>query len=269
MPIKTVIKKTLKGLFSGIYGKKQFQRFFEVLNEISLTGMNIGGGTNPKDSGERKVMEYVKSKIKQRPMIFDVGANIGEYSALLRSVFGEQATIHASEPSQKTFNHLVMNKSIIPHKIGFGGKNTKTILYTNADKSGLASLYNRNLEHFRIDMNREEAVDIKKIDTFCAENNIKKIHFLKLDIEGSELEAFKGASEMLKSSSIDFIQFEFGGCNVDSRTFFKDFYYLLRDDYNIYRIVQNGLHPILEYKDTYEVFTTTNYLAEKKYSDTT
>jgi len=69
---------------------------------------------------------------------------------------------------------------------------------------------------------------------------------------------------MLHSGSIDFIQFEFGGCNIDSRTYFQDFYYLLKDNYKIYRIVKDGIYPINQYREMYEAFITTNYLAEKK-----
>ncbi len=69
---------------------------------------------------------------------------------------------------------------------------------------------------------------------------------------------------MLGSGAVDFIQFEFGGCNIDSRTYFQDFYYLLNDRYKISRILKDGLYPISRYKEMYEAFTTTNYLAEKK-----
>lgn len=58
---------------------------------------------------------------------------------------------------------------------------------------------------------------------------------------------------MLNSGSVDFIQFEFGGCNIDSRTYNK-----------IYRIVKNGLHKISMYKDIYVGFIITIFLAEKR-----
>ena len=85
-----------------------------------------------------------------------------------------------------------------------------------------------------------------------------------MDIEGHELSALKGAKEMLEGKKIRFIQFEFGGTNVDSRTYFQDFWYLLSKNYTIYRIVKDGLHLIPKYKETQEIFTTINYLAELK-----
>jgi hypothetical protein len=102
------------------------------------------------------------------------------------------------------------------------------------------------------------------IDNYCLNNDIEKIYFLKLDVEGHELKVLQGASKMIFDKKIDFIQFEFGGCNIDSKTYFRDFYYLLKDDFNIYRIVENGLFAIKAYKEEYEIFRTINYLAERK-----
>ena len=69
---------------------------------------------------------------------------------------------------------------------------------------------------------------------------------------------------MINDKRIDAIQFEFGGCNIDSRTFFQDFFYLLKDHYKIYRVLKDGLLEMPIYKETYEIFITINYLAIKK-----
>jgi len=180
----------------------------------------------------------------------------------------EKATIYAFEPSNKTFNKLKTNLADLTklklHNFGLGNENTKITLYTNSDESGLASVYKRRLDHFNIDMNKSEDIVIKTLDAFCDENRIQHVHFLKLDVEGHELKVLEGAKKMLHSGSIDFIQFEFGGCNIDSRTYFQDFYYLLKDNYKIYRIVKDGLYHINQYREMYEAFITTNYLAERK-----
>ena len=79
-----------------------------------------------------------------------------------------------------------------------------------------------------------------------------------------KLKALNGAAQMINSKQIDVIQFEFGGCNIDSRTYFKDFFYLLKDNYQIFRILKNGLFEMPTYKETYEIFITINYLAVRK-----
>jgi FkbM family methyltransferase len=261
--------KIYKILLSPILGKKKFQILFENLYKMSLLGMNMSGGSNYNDSGEKFTLDYINKKFKKNDnlILFDVGANIGGYSILLNKIFGAKSKVYSFEPSLNTFLKLKENTKNIPeikiHNIGLGNNITKSSLFTNLDESGLSSLYKRRLNHFNIELNKKEEVDIKTIDLFCEENKINHINFLKLDVEGHENHVLQGATRMLKSGKIDYIQFEFGGCNIDSKTFFQDLYYLLKDDYKIYRILKDGLFPITQYKEIYEVFSTTNYLAEK------
>ena len=113
-------------------------------------------------------------------------------------------------------------------------------------------------------MEAREEIVVKTLDSFCADNDIHQIHLLKLDVEGHELAALKGATRFLQAGRIDFIQFEFGGCNIDARTFFQDYYYLLTDQYRLYRVLIDGLHELTGYREADEIFITTNFLAARR-----
>jgi len=104
-------------------------------------------------------------------------------------------------------------------------------------------------------------IPVTRIGAFCESNGIEQIDFLKLDVEGHELKILIGASNMLRSGRVKFIQFEFGSCNIDSRTYLRDFFELLGHEYRIYRILNRGLCPMNEYNDSYEIFKLTNCLA--------
>ena len=201
-------------------------------------------------------------------MVFDVGSNIGEYAILLSQILEPNTNIYCFEPSKATFEHLIENTSNIKNiqlfNFGLGVKAESINLYFDKKESGLASFYKRRLDHFSIDMSKSELVEVKILDEFCRDHKIEHIHFLKMDVEGNELNILNGAKGMMDKGTIDFIQFEFGGCNIDSRTFFQDFFYLLKDQYHIYRILKNGLYPIDSYSEKYEIFITTNYLAKRK-----
>lgn len=267
-----LLEKTMKPLL----GKRRFQHFFEKLHAISLAGMNFGGSGLINGSGENIAAEYCKENFRHSiiggmpPIIvFDVGANIGEFSSLISDVFSDMnKKIYSFEPSQITFKKLSKNLKTLSNinvfNFGFGEKKSKSSLYSNTDASSLASVYKRKLDHFNIKMDKKEEILIRTIDDFCEEQKILKIHFLKIDAEGHEFKILEGANRMLDNGAIDYIQFEFGGCDIDSRTFFQDFYYLLSKKYRIYRIVQDGLIPITQYKEAYEIFITMNYLAERK-----
>jgi FkbM family methyltransferase len=246
------------------------QTILEKIHSGALLGMNIGRGTNLKNSGEIYVLKYIKKHLKDvtNPVIFDVGANIGGYSKVVSEIFKDMCVIHAFEPSQKTFNEaaslLKSKPNIILNNLGLSDKEQDLLLFSDMEKSGLASVYERRLDHFNLKMDRQEKIHLTTLDNYCKKNNIDHIHFLKLDIEGHELNALHGAKEMFSRGKIDFVQFEFGGCNIDSRTFFQDFFYFFNKDFNLYRILRNGLHPLPKYKETFEVFITTNFLAIKK-----
>lgn len=250
-----------------IRGKLQYQEHFEKMLVDAIIGMNIGGGCDPNHNGEKIALEYIKRNLidnDKKITIFDVGANIGDYTKMVIDVFKENTIVHSFEPSLKTFNCLKCNlgDTAFLHNIGFSDKIEDSILYTDRDLSGMASLYKRELSHLSIDMSQTETIKLDTIDNFCKNNNIDDISFLKMDVEGNEIKVLNGAVEMI--SKIKFIQFEFGGCNIDSRTYFQDFWYLLKDHYKIYRIVVDGLYEIKKYKEIYEIFSMTNFLAEKR-----
>lgn len=97
-------------------------------------------------------------------------------------------------------------------------------------------------------------------DYWNKEMNCCEIDVLKLDIEGHEFDALQGCGEALKSTRV--VQFEFGGCNIDTRTYFRDFWTLFNDlGFEIYRIAPIGEMQIFRYKERDEIFSTTNYLA--------
>jgi len=108
-------------------------------------------------------------------------------------------------------------------------------------------------------------VDLKRIDTFCEENQIKHINFLKIDTEGHELFVLQGAEKLISSQNVDMIQFEYGGCYLDSKTTLKEVYNFLNSkSYTIYRITGKGLIKISKWRAGLENFCYSNFLAVKK-----
>lgn len=256
---------------SLVKSRPAIQRYYQFLLRLSLHGMNIGDGAEYNESGEKWVLEYIKNKIGNRlgGVIFDVGANKGDYAKLCRKIIN-QSNIYSFEPSLKTFNALEKNtdsaQNIKVVNIGFGEKSGTQTLFSNEKDSGLSSLYDRNLQHRpRVGgLEIKESVKIDTVDNYCVANKIDRIGLLKLDVEGNEFLCLRGAKKMIDGGKIDFIQFEFGGCNIDSKTYFRDFFYFLSPTHKIYRVLEKGLFEIDRYNESNEIFLTTNYLAERK-----
>jgi hypothetical protein len=88
-------------------------------------------------------------------------------------------------------------------------------------------------------------------------------NLIKIDVEGHELDVLKGGLNTLAIAQV--IQFEFGGCNIDTQTFFQDFWYLFAEaGFAIYRVSRDRPIHISQYSEADECFRTTNFLAVKK-----
>jgi FkbM family methyltransferase len=137
-------------------------------------------------------------------------------------------------------------------------------LYFDQEGSGLASLYQRDVSHVGVEMSQSVRVPIDTLDSIASKYALETIDYLKLDLEGHELEALKGANRLLEEKRIRVITFEFGGCNIDSRTYVKDFWSLLVKQYGFtfYRLAPGRRLIILErYSESLERFNWQNILA--------
>lgn len=240
---------------------------FSMVHRIALRGMGVGGGAGVAQSGETFALDYVAKRLSHEPMltIFDVGANVGDYARMVLDRI-PNVKLHAFEPSSTCAAQL-RDRTADPrcecHGFGFSDHDGEAELHGNAAGSTLSSLHKRRLDHFGIHFNRSEPISLRRIDGFCAEQGIERLHLLKLDVEGHELAALRGSERMLAEGRIDIIQFEFGGTNIDSRTYFQDFWYLLKD-FAIHRILRNGLARISAYRESEEMFMAQNFLAVRR-----
>ncbi len=235
--------------------------------------MGIGSGTGVDTSGEDAAPRLVRRRFAGPYCIFDVGANQGQYLRLLTSHFpASDVEIHCFEPSSQTFQLLASSvdpkyrESVKLNNRALGKEPGELSLFYDAPGSGLASLTKRRLDHHGIKYDQSEVVKVDTLDNYCREHAIEHIHLLKLDVEGHELDVLAGARTMFSKRAIDSVAFEFGGCNIDTRTFVQDFFYFFRDhQMTLYRISPSGfLYPMPDYRESYEQFRTTNFVAIKE-----
>ncbi len=253
-----------------MFGKKKYHHFFLILKNISIQGLNYRN-TEIDKNGELFYINSIATYFANTTtdlVLFDVGANIGNYAKQLTSSFNKNATIYAFEPFSTPYNELQKlaksNVNIKPFKIGLSDKNENLIVYSSDECSEIGGIYNRDFIFNDIPHNKQEINQFKTLDTFCEENKVNHINFLKIDVEGHEYPVLKGATSLIQTNKIDFIQFEFGAGNHFSRTFFMDFYHLLNKNYKLFRLLNDGFVEVVNYNSDLEMQILTYYVAVNK-----
>lgn len=142
-------------------------------------------------------------KRKKLNIAIDAGAYFGDSSFVINRFF-KPKFIYAFEPDPDNFKILKENIKlnnlqdvIFPLEIGVGKE--KGFFYL--EKSGPGS----SITNYQSKNKNKVKVKVVSIDDFVADNNIKKVDFIKMDIEGAEFDALKGAVKTLKRDKPDLL----------------------------------------------------------------
>jgi FkbM family methyltransferase len=148
--------------------------------------------------------KYVFSQyIKKGDTVIDCGANIGYYTNFFRAIVGKKGYVHAFEPVPSTFEYLSENtmeysncNNYYLNMVGLYKEESTKNIYIPDSISGHASLK----EHQKAwNANKIDKKEIKLItlDSYVKKNVIKKVDFIKIDVEGAEIDVLNGSKQTL------------------------------------------------------------------------
>ena len=222
-----------------------------------------GSGTGWDMSGEVSAALVFLEGVTD-PVIFDIGANNGEWTRGIWQALG-RGRYFAYEPQEACLPRLKdssMPKLTIVQS-AVSDQSGDMDLYSDSVGSGLASFYER-YDSYLPRQTRVERVPVTTVDAELKARGLDHIDFMKIDVEGAELQVLRGAQHSLKAKAIHSFAFEFGGANIYSRVFFRDCWDLIADHgYSVWRIVPGGrLVPMSVYREDLEHFRgVSNYVA--------
>ncbi len=175
--------------FSIKLGKFLYKNAFPIYNRLYPVFKR------KQDASELKL---ICSLVKPGASVLDIGANIGFYTEVFSKLVGPSGQVHAFEPEETNFKYLLGNCEKF--------KNVKLINKAVSDKTGPIKIYLSkmlNVDHRTYPFDDySQVIEIKAttIDDYLALNNITKVDFIKMDIQGFEMAAFKGMEKTLKSN---------------------------------------------------------------------
>ncbi|MCC3528786.1 MAG: tetratricopeptide repeat protein [Microcoleus sp. PH2017_22_RUC_O_B] len=218
-------------------------------------------------TGESQV---IAKYIKAGDIVFDVGANAGDWTQEVLNQ-GHDVEIHLFEPIPNVYQRLLQNLvnkipsgKIRAFNLALGNKEEVKTFYHYEDLSVLSTFYRRVEVEKQGNFNPPKSFPVvtTTIDIYCQKQEIKRINFLKVDVEGGELDVLYGAKYFLETGRIDYLQFEYGGTYLDSqRTLKEAFEYLQNFRYSIFKILPSGLEYKPSFVPEYEDFEYSNFLA--------
>ena len=260
------IAKSILPLVSAAFMNRvggQFIRYNE-LGSCLIQGKGSGAGWDI--SSEISVAaSLVQTKT---PVLLDVGANRGKWSMEMLKLFPKCRKLLLVEPQKECWQALakieVANKVTIPTAVS--DQPGQMSFYTADRQAGwaAASLFERQETYFSTVPQCKSVISIRTLDDIIEEHAIEVVDFMKMDIEGAELLALKGAAASFQARKIKAISFEFGSGNINSRTFFRDFWdFLNHHNFSIHRVLPGGKTLLIEeYYEDLEYFRgVANYVA--------
>ncbi len=256
--------RLLARIYLWIFGRKAFYAWNNALLVVAARGICV---SDPmlETIGPAETTFLRRVARLDHPTVFDVGANVGSYSAMLKRLC-PTARIWAFEPNPGTFRDLssvALNADFTAVRLALSDREGGANLYDYASSPGSphASLHREVIEGIHASSSTVFEVELSTVDVQLSRLQLDHLTLLKVEAEGHEMAVLRGASEAIAAGRIDVIQFEFNEMNVVSRVFVRDFYDHLRG-YTLYRMVVDGLAPLGPYRArTHELFFLHNLVA--------
>jgi FkbM family methyltransferase len=172
-----------------------------------------------------KELVFIRDKIGLLPeTIFDIGAAVGRFSQAARFVF-PSAHIHAFEPIPANYAVLKSlaerDRNFHPYPIALGLADGVTTFYLNefSFSSSLLRMKQRHKELFPFtEKERILPVDCKRLDSF-PELFVARPIFMKIDVQGAEVQVLKGAGELLRQCDAVRLEVSFEEFYEDQATY--------------------------------------------------
>lgn len=163
---------------------------------------------------ESATSKFFLSVLKPGDTFIDIGAHVGYFSMLAAAIVGEEGEVIAFEPSPDNYRQLVEHvalngfTNVLPLHLAVGDTEQVATLHLNADNDGGHALWDvrtHQANHKSRAMPRMHPTYVTRLDRVLRGRPMLSVKAVKLDIEGSEVRALRGAVETLAKHQVPFV----------------------------------------------------------------
>lgn len=233
------------------------------LYRVASFYMNSVDNDNDSDFTTNGEEAFAHQVLRGAKVVFDVGAAKGNWAEIALAA-DPNLVVHCFEPTSRRIKILRdrnFGSRVVLNNFGFGDKPMQTKIYYNAS-GGSNSIFPQRYNGQAYEEPDVETISISTIDTYCREHSIEHVDFVKMDIEGYEMAAIRGAERMLREGRIGIIQFEYSYVFLDAGTSLLQLMRYVREvnpSYEFYKIYPDGIRPVPAYDHTLDNFKTQNW----------
>ncbi len=195
----------------GPHGSLRVRYAFDLASEVQR-GMH-----EALDAGqfyEAATTRLLMSVLKPGDTFVDIGAHVGFFTMLAAALVGDTGEVIAFEPSPGNYRHLVehvaLNEltNVLPLHLALGDREGVAALHLNADNDGGHALWDVR-EHPANEKSRAapcvHPAYVTRLDRVLRQRPMRSLRAIKLDVEGSEVAALRGAVETLSRHRVPFV----------------------------------------------------------------
>jgi FkbM family methyltransferase len=137
---------------------------------------------------------HIRRLVKEGSVIFDVGANFGYYSCSLAHGLRRNCKVYAFEPFPRNYERLKENLRlnhlegcVRPFPLGLSNVSGQVAMAASSGNTGAAHI-----------LPGAGVITLSTVDQICDEEQIAKLDFMKVDVEGFEVFVLKGGDKIIR-----------------------------------------------------------------------
>ena len=185
---------------------------------------------DPNTNGEFRLISIFLKK-KKKLVFFDVGSNKLEFFNFLQKhdfkgmiVLIDAIKFHYNFPKNTNLKIIALTTLVSDKK-----READFYIDKKNKNSGTNSMFNMNKIGYKSNVIKKIKLNSNTLDSIAKNLRIKKIDYLKIDIEGAEFKALKGAKILLEKNLIENIHLEYGHAAMADRVYIKDIHDYLKN----------------------------------------